>query len=238
MEDIYGYNEPKPQLHNAKYLSAGIILSVVAAVFNIFFAVLYIVESFAEYNDNSLMYTVTSILPTLLFIGILLLFMSYIGNFGMQTLKTLIIVIIVLHVVAMLLNISYMVFNKLMFQSGTMSISQWAAITGIVYMVFNFIFWAGGIAFAALMIGNKTDFVGGIRYIGIAYLIMVLANIAIYFIRMLAIPYLSMGFDSTIDNMRMTNALLSAVSMGFRFITLLTFAHVFIKARRYKIMYG
>jgi len=240
MENIYGFEEPvqKPQLHNTRYLKAGIVLSSVAVAFSLFLIAYYILDSFSEDGGSHIGYNIISVISTFLFVSILLTLLSYVGNFNMQSLKMLGILVIILFFISMMMDIGYSVWQRHMLESGTMSFSQWGAITGVLYMVFNLIFWAVGIAFSAVMISNKTDFVGGIRSLGTVYLTMILVNIAIYIIRLFALPYLSFLYDSAIDNMRLANALLSSVTLAFRVILFCTFIYVFSKARQYKAING
>lgn len=231
MESIYGYNQPKPQLLNTKYLSAGIVLSVITAILYVLQLILYFLGIEMGYN-HTILFTGFNVLINIFWIALLAVSIPYLSNFNMQSSKALTYALIGVYLLSIVINIAFSVANTYMMETDNVEISTWINISNVAFMIFNLLLWAVCIGLAVTMISNKSDFVGGIRYIGIAYLVMVIGSVLIYFFEKVIFPNFY-GIDGFIE---IGIVIISVAHMILSLLILAGYAYVFMKARQYKMI--
>jgi hypothetical protein len=233
---MYQYfdDEQKPRLEKTGTLMPGVIISIITIFFYMIMIIISMIQFGGAYNHTISIGLITII--GLLYIGVLALFVPYVDNFRLQTVKMLLIAIILLHFISVLMTLAFYVLNTIMMQDENMSVSTWASITNAIYTVFNIIFWVTCIALGAVMLGSKSDYVGGIRAIGGVIIAMTIGGIFIHFFRMLALPQILMSAD--IEDMKFAHSVVSVVTMLLNVVIIAAFLFVYMRALQYKRVNG
>lgn len=129
------------------------------------------------------------------------------------------------------MKIGFFALHKAM-EDSMMSVSTWAQMTNAIYMIINLIFSVVSILFGGMMIANKSDFVGGIRFLGGVIIATTLSKMFIYIFQTFALPYIIMGMENN-EGVASYYSILSSVSMVMNMCVIATYLYVFFKARQY-----
>ncbi len=224
----------RPKLEKTGTLLPGVVISIIAIAFYMILIVFSMIQ-LGGANNYAISIGLITIIG-LLYIAVLALFVPYVDNFRLQTVKMLLIACILLHFISVLMTIAFYILNTTMLQNGNMSASTWASISNAIYTVFNIIFWVTCIALGAVMLGAKSDFVGGIRPIGGIIIGMTVGGIFIHFFRMLALPHMIM--DANINNIQFMYSIVSVIGMLLNVFIIIAFLFVYIRALQYKRVNG
>lgn len=225
------YNEARPQLRKTGTLTAGLALSIITIVVYLFYLAFLIIST--EWENSYMLSTIISVIITVLYISVLAAFIPYLDNFNMQSAKALTFGMIGVHVVSALMSIIFFAVHTAAMKSGNVSHSGMYSMISAVYLVFYIVYWAASIALGAVLISNKSDFVGGIRVIGITYILLAVCSVFVYFFRMFGYSIMP-DILSSPATMKVYNIILSSVSIISNMIVLAAYLYVFAKAGQYK----
>lgn len=226
----YEYNEANPQLRKTGTLTAGLVLSIVSIVAYLLYLVFCIIST--EWENNYMINTIISVIITALCIGVLVAFIPYLGNFNMQSAKALIFCMIGIHAVSALMSVIFFFIHTAAMNSGNVSLSGIYGMINAVYLVFYIVYWAAAITLGAVLISNKSDFVGGIRAIGITYILLAVCSVFVYFLRMFGYSLMP-DLLSSPATMKVYNIILTSVSIISNIIVLAVYLYVFARASQY-----
>lgn len=230
--NIYGYEHEedlKPQLKKTGTLTLGMVLSIATLVLYMLYIAFYSTQS--PFNINYGLSTGITAVIGISYIGVIISFIPYLSNFNMQSIKTIAYVIVILHIISVLMKIGFFALHKAM-EDSMMSVSTWAQMTNAIYMIINLIFSVVSILFGGMMIANKSDFVGGIRFLGGVIIATTLSKMFIYIFQTFALPYIIMGMENN-EGVASYYSILSSVSMVMNMCVIATYLYVFVKAWQY-----
>lgn len=233
---IFGYEpeeEKRPILQKTGMLTTGIALCIASIVVYLISIGLYFTDfwSSSTYLPLSIL---AGTIPGILYVGILITFLRYLGNFNTQSVKTAIMVIIVLQIIYIFLIAGNTIANRIIMADESYSMYSWYTVISAIFTIFNLINWIACFIASATMLNAKSDYVGSIRMLGWVLLSVTIVDIFIYIFRTFGIPMIlnNMGAISH-DYIGRLYAFISVFNALFMIILTIAFLYVFVKASRY-----
>lgn len=229
--NIYGYEHEedlKPQLKKTGMLTAGIVFGLATLLLYIVLISYNILVDNGYRNPGTS--TIISIILTICYIGTIVSFIGYLGNFKMSSTRSLAYAVLVLNVISLFMTIGNHFFIEVINNNPEMSFNTYAALMNIVYLIWGIMAWGIQFGFGGTMVATKADFVGGIRTLGGIYLGITVAQIFFYIFHIYILP--SMINAGAFDSLWIYS-IIPVISLMVNAVIIIAYLYVFFKARQY-----